>query len=177
MAKLNQIIAIAAGRKSTSNATITEIYKTLQKDNLFKGVSRSYQPIDEEGERLPDENQMVQTTVAANLEKAAKSLESLLDIVATQEYNNCEAKADVIVDGQPLLTDVPVTYLLFLDKQLENVKTLVSKLPTLSADARWTKSDSDDNLYVTDVVKTVRTKKVPRAFTKAEATKEHPARS
>ena len=60
MPKLNQIIAVLSGRKSQSQKDITEVYKKLQKDALFDGISRVYQPVDEEGEALPPERKNVQ---------------------------------------------------------------------------------------------------------------------
>jgi hypothetical protein len=60
-----------------------------------------------------------------------------LDLAATQDFANTEAKASVVVDGQTILTDVPVPYLLFLEKQLQDVKTFVLSLPVLSIDKDW----------------------------------------
>ena len=37
------------------------------------------------------------------------------------------AKADLVVDGVTLAKDLPVTYLLFLEKQLTELKAFVSK--------------------------------------------------
>ena len=56
MPKLNQIIAIANGKKAAATAAITEIYKVLQKPDLFGGFTRVYQPNDDEGEKLPSES-------------------------------------------------------------------------------------------------------------------------
>ena len=175
MAKLNQIIAVANGKKATGTAAITAVYQVLQKSDLFNGFERKYQAHDDEGEKLPSENKLIQQTVAGNLAAAQESLIDMMNVVATQEYGNCSAKADIVVDGVTLAEKVPVTYILFLEKQADNIKSLISKLPVLSSDTRWSKSASDPNVYVTDVVQTNRTKKVPKAFVKAPATDKHPA--
>lgn len=52
MPKLNQIIAISAGKKSQTHKTITEVYQNLQKASLLEGISRTYKPKDDEGEQL-----------------------------------------------------------------------------------------------------------------------------
>jgi hypothetical protein len=80
----------------------------------------------------------------------------------------------VIVDGKPLLRDVPVTYLLFLEKQLVDLHTFVKKLPVLDASETWALDPSAD-CFATEPVQTVKTKKVPRNHVKAEATDKHPA--
>lgn len=176
LARLNQIIAIATGKKTSTLSAITQHYHNLQKPDLFSGLTRKYKHLnEEEKENLPSETKKIQKTVAGELAGVKTQLVDLLDIIATQEFANCEAKADIIVNGNRILEGVPVTYLLFLEKQLENIKNVLIKLPTLSADVNWKKSDTDQTLWLTDVVVTNRTKKVMKAFTKAPATDKHPA--
>ena len=128
MARLCQIIAIVNGRKSETQARITEIHHRVTKEALCTGLSRSYTPSDlENGEKLPAENKRVQQVATDGLKEAAKVWTSLLDVVATQDTANCEAKADVVVDGKTILAKVPVTHLLFLDKQLTDVKTFITR--------------------------------------------------
>ena len=78
------------------------------------------------------------------------------------------------MDGSTLLRDVPVSYLLFLEKQLVDLHTFVKKLPVLDAAESWTIDPSAD-CWRTEAVRTMRTKKVPRNHVKAEATEKHPA--
>jgi len=175
VAKLNQIIAIANGKKNACQAALTNLYKTLQRVDAFQGFDRQYQPLDDEGENLPSERRKVQHTVAECVSEATDQWDQLLDIIATQEYANCSAKADVVVDGQTVLSEVPVSYMLFLEKRLDDIKSFVSKLPTLSTDVDWETSMSDDRVYVAEPVETHRTKKVPKTLVKSEATQYHPA--
>jgi hypothetical protein len=60
MAKLNQIIALEKGVKSRSYANLTEAHQQLQKPPLLSGISRTYRPKDDEGERFPPESTRVQ---------------------------------------------------------------------------------------------------------------------
>jgi hypothetical protein len=101
-------------------------------------------------------------------------LTRLFDVTATKDWANCVARADVVVDGRPLLSDVPVSYLLFLEKQLVDLHTFVKKLPLLDAAESWNFEESAD-YWRTEQVRTIRTKKVPRNHVKAEATEKHPA--
>ncbi len=173
MAKLNQIIALATSKKPRCQATMTEVYKTLQRTDLFNGLRRNYVPLDEEGEKLPAESKLVQQTVTAQLDKAKAALVEVVDIIATQENGNTVAKADIVVDGVTLARDVPVTTLLFLEKKVDEIKSLVSAVPVLSPEIRW--SSDMGNGYISDDVVTHRTKKVPKSFVKAPATDKHPA--
>lgn len=174
MPKLNQIIAISAGKKSQAHKTVTEIYQTLQKPALLEGISRTYKPKDDEGEQLPAEKKLVQLRVADAIQDFAASLTELFDVVATQDYANCQAKADVVVDGATVLKGVPVTTLLFLEKQLVDIHTFVDKLPTLDPGESWNYSPDVDH-YASDSYQTTKTKKALKNHVKAEATKEHPA--
>lgn len=174
MTKLNQIIAVEKGVKNRSFTELTETHHGVQKPALLAGISRSYQPKDEEGEQLPPESTRVQVRVEEVLRRTASTLTRLFDVTLTKDTANCEARADVVVDGEVLLTDVPVTYLLFLEKQLTDLYTFVRKLPVLDAADSWSFNDSAD-CWSTEPVRTIRTKKVPRNHVKAEATEKHPA--
>jgi hypothetical protein len=172
--KLNQIIAVEKGEKSRAQRAITDLYHLIQKSALLSGISRTYQPNDDDGEMLPPESTKVQIKTEAILKDAGAALTRLFDVTATKDWANCEAKADVVVDGRVLIAEAPVSYLLFLEKQLVDLRTLVDKLPVLDAAESWTFDDSAD-VWRTEPVRTTRTKKVPRAQVLYEATEHHPA--
>ncbi|WP_199042827.1 DUF7873 family protein [Glycomyces salinus] len=174
MTKLNQIIAIEKGVKTKAARALGDAGRELGKAPLLSGISRTYQPKDEEGEQLPPESTKVQRRVEEQLREVSKAMTRLFDVTATKDRTNAVSTADVVVDGEVLLAEVPVTYLLFLEKQLGELQTFVKGLPVLDAAESWSFNDSA-NCYATDPVKTVRTKKVPRNHVKAEATEEHPA--
>ena len=174
MPKLNQIIAVEKGVKSKSFADLTDAHHAVQKTGPLAGIARTYQPKDEEGEQLPAESTRVQLKAEEILRKVADTLTRLFDVTATKDWSNLTARADIVVDGQTIAREVPVTYLLFLEKQLVDLHTFVKKLPVLDAAESWTRDDSTDS-WKTDPVRTIRTKKVPRNHVKAEATEKHPA--
>jgi len=172
--KLNQIIAVEKNIKSRALQDLTEAHHSLQKTALLAGISRTYRPKDEEGEQLPPEATKVQLKSEEIIRKTSETLSKLFDVVATKDWANCQAKANVVVDGQTLLSDVPATYLLFLEKQLVDLHTFIKKLPVLDAAETWAFDQSAD-CWATEPVLTTRTKKVPRNHVKAEATEHHPA--
>lgn len=174
MAKLNQIIAVEKGVKSRTFQELTEAHHALQKPALLAGIARTYRPKDDEGEQLPPESTRVQVRAEEMIQQTAQILSRLFDITATKDWTNCAAQADVVVDGQVLLAKVPVSYLLFLEKQLIDIHTFVKKLPTLDSSESWT-FDASADAWATDAVQTLKTKKIPRNHVKAEATEKHPA--
>lgn len=174
MTKLNQIIAIEKGVKTEAVGALTLAYHNLQKQPLLSGISRSYQPRDDEGELLPPESTRVQLRTDNVIAGVTKALVRLFDVVATKDEANTKARADVVVDGVTLAAQVPATYLLFIEKQLVDIATFVRKLPTLDPAESWS-WDELQGAYATDPVKTTRSKKVPRNHVKAPATDKHPA--
>lgn len=174
MPKLNQIIAVCKGKKSHAQKVLTEVHHKVQKPELLTGISRTYRPKDEDGDKLPPESKRVQYTVKEAVADASAVLNELFDIVATQDQANTTASADVVVNGTAVLKDVPVTHLLFLEKQLVDLHTFVEKLPVLDPAYDWSFSDEAD-CFATPAQETTRTKKIPKSFVAYEATKEHPA--
>jgi hypothetical protein len=174
VARLNQIIAVEKGIKSRSLQELTEAHHALQKPALLAGIARTYRPKDEEGEQLPPESTKVQIKADDIIRQTVEVLTKLFDATAAKDWTNCKAKADIVVDGQTLLSQVPATYLLFLEKQLVDLHTFVKKLPVLDASETWTFDPSAD-AWATEPVQTVKTKKLPRNHVKAEATDKHPA--
>jgi hypothetical protein len=172
--KLNQIVAIEKGVKGSAGKTLTQAYHTIQKTPLLSGIARNYAPKDEDGDQLPPESTLVQVKVEDVLDDVSGALTRLFDVVLTKDVSNTVAKADVKVGGQTIVADVPVTYLLWLEKQLTDLHTLIGHLPTLDPAEQWT-YDPNTGAYATIPAQSVKTKKIPRNWVKAEATDKHPA--
>lgn len=153
---------------------LTDAHQALQKVPLLSGISRTYQPKEDDGDQFPPESTQVQVRAADVLRDVAAALGQLFDVIAVKDATNGIARADVVVDGGVLLADVPVTYLLFLEAQLVDLHTFAAKLPMLDPAEQWSYSD-DTDCYATAPVQTTKTKKVPRSKVLYEATPQHPA--
>ncbi len=172
--KLNQLIAILQSVKANAAKGKTEVYQLCQKNPLFQGLSRTYQSREEDGFVYPPESQKLTLKANELVDKFVLASSEFWDLAATQDYANTEAKAAIVVDGQTIVADVPVSYLLFLEKQLQDVKTFVSSLPVLSIDKDWQR-DPNRGCYVTSPKETVKTKKITDFVVAYEATEHHPA--
>jgi len=180
--KLNQVIAIVSGEKSKREAAITKAYHKLQRTDLFEGMTRRYSPLEDDptgANKLPDEDKLVQENVPEVLADVRVDLEAMINMVATQDSGNTMARADITIDidednSMTIAKDVPVTTLIFLEKQLKDIRTLVDKLPVLDPMEIW-EHDKASGLYKSKEKSSIRTKKVPRNHIKAEATDKHPA--
>lgn len=174
--KLNEIVAVANGKKSASEAALKSAYHVIQKEEMFTGVRRNYRALDESGEKLPSESKAVPLTIEKVVGDFSRVWTNMIDVVLTQETGNTVAKADVVINDTVILADMPVTTLIFLEKKLVDIHTFVSKLPELCTSENWAR---DENLGVWQSSESVthRTKKAQKPIVLYDATPEHPAQT
>lgn len=169
---LVKVIAVEKTIKADAARRFTDLYKEVQKPQLFAGLTRAYQPRDENGDQLPSESTLVQVRAEQVLRDVSAALIPLCDITLAKDAGNSQARANVVVDDETVLTDVPATYLLFLEKQLTDLHTFMAHLPLLDPAERW---ELNGDTYQTPPVTTVRTRKVPTPYVMYPATDKHPA--
>lgn len=166
--KLHQTTAIIKGVKARVYSEVTNLHKESQKPEPFGGFAKTYRKKDEDGEDYPPENKRVVLVASEVLRKLAKLETEVFDLTAQQEWANTKARADVIVEGKTIIAQAPVTYLLFLEKQLTDIRTFVDKMPTLDENRDWS-ADPNSRLFRTEKVTTHKTKKVQRPIVKYDA--------
>jgi hypothetical protein len=171
--ELHQVLAIEKGTKTRAYRALTDAHHLLQSTSKLSGVSRTYRAKDEDGDRLPSESTRLQVRTEDVLSSVRAGLTELFDVTLTKDVANQEAVGDIYVDGQAIAHGVPVSYLLFLEKQLVDLTTFIDKLPVLDPGEEWA-YDFTADAYTTSV-ETTRTKKVPRNHVKAAATDKHQA--
>lgn len=174
MHKLNQIVAIEKSAQARADSDLTKLHHDAQKAQLFSGFAKTYRPKDEEGEKYPSEQLKVQLLAGDVLQRAAERFTEWLDVTATKDYANQHASADVIVNGEILISKVPVSFLLWLEKRLQEIRTFIDKLPVLDEADDWA-LDTSTGLYKTVPNTAHRTKKTQTPVVAHPATVEHPA--
>ena len=174
--KLNQVLAVEKGVKQRTYATMTELHKVGQQPTLFNGFTKAYHALSDDAPTQPPQNQKVAYNVDDIFATVQKSLTELFDVTATKDWGNKSAKANLEVDGVTILPDVPATYLLFLDKQLSDVRDLIGKMSELDPATDWAK-DAASGLNRSGEVKTNTTTKVQKAIVLYDATDKHPAQT
>lgn len=177
--RLSQILAVLPDAKNRAKKAlegVQHVFNANSQASRMAGIQRTYRPKDDEGDRLPPESTLVQLRVPELLTQLQEAVGDMLNLEYTSDVANTQARATVHLDGRdtPFLTDIPVTYLIFLEKQLTDLRTVVGLIPTLDPAEEWS---YDDNAvaFATNPTETTRTKKVPRNHVKAEATDRHPA--
>ena len=174
--KLNQVIAIEKGIKSRAQAAVTAQHRASQHPKLYEGMQRSYRPLNEDGAKFAPEVAHVRRNVSEDIATMRKMWSEAINITGTKDYGNCEARADVVVDGVTVFVDAPVTFLLYVEKRLAELRTFVSELPTLDPSERWT-YDENQGWYENQPSETHRTEKQQIPIVLYDATEHHPAQT
>jgi hypothetical protein len=168
--RLSQIVAIEKQVKQRQNSEGAEIHKKSAKSDLFNGFHRSYEKKDEAGEDLPGETKIVQEQAADNIDAYSKLWEEMFDTVFTKDMGNTQVFGTV----EGFTQAMPVTNLLWLEKQLDDWRTFIAALPVPDSSKAWTQNAST-GLLDSEAVKTSRNTKAPLVVVKAPATDKFPA--
>lgn len=174
--RLNQVVAIERDTKKTAYTDLGRTHHLVQKTAAVTGESRTYTPKDDDGVRLPPESRIVQMRVEDELDQIRDKQIPYFDLVFTKDRGNMVASADIVLPNGQRIEKLPVPTLLWLEKQLQDLHTFVSKLPVLDPDQEWT-YDTSQGVYRTSPIETVKTAKVQEPLVLAPATKEHPAQT
>lgn len=182
MPKIHELIPVEADRSAAATAMIEEATTTFtKKADHFSGIIKKVTMFDEarQGENTTDYKELVET-VDGKLEHVWDILRPAIDVQLTKENSNTSplARADVIVNGVTILSDVPATALLALEKRLNVLRQLYTTIPTLNPALPW---EPDTNAAHVGVMRTkypqesLKTEKVMKVLTLAPATDKHPA--
>jgi len=174
--KLHQIIAVEKTVKNRVGQWMTQAKRAIAQPALFAGHAKTYGKKDADGEEFPDERQLVQFSATGLLSDVAENMTELLDLVASKDDANCRARADVVMGDETLLTDIPATHLLFLEKQIAELASIVDELPVLDPAYNW-KMDPALSLHKSDAHKTTKMRKVQKPIVLYDATEQHPAQT
>lgn len=174
--KLHQVIPAVEGVSKKAQTRLTEMHQVLAKDGLLSGQTRTYQPDNDDGDRLPPQGQIVQVRVVDVIATVRDELADWIDVALTRDEGNMTARADIVIDGQVIAAGVPATTLLWLEKRADDLHTFVSKFPTLATDERW-EYDDNDRVWRAQPVESVKTTKAHEVIILAPATDKHPAQT
>jgi len=174
--KLSQHLGVEQKTRTRVHREVTDLYRKACQPDHFNGFVRTYQKVDDDGGELPPESKRVQLKVDEILAELRRLSTERIDAVATKEWGNTKAKADIVVDDQTVVADVPVGCLLFLEKQLDELLVFIRGLPTLDPSESW-ELDRGDGLFRSEPATTLKMRKVPRSHVLVPATEHHPAQA
>ncbi len=181
---LHEVLAVEQdlkGNAERARTTTLDLFRA--KHNQFTGLRRTFRPfaveedaVDQGQERLEAETKLA-TTVANELDKALSIAASAITAGYQIDEANTRAKADIIVDGEVIVSDGPATFLLQLERRLRELRGLFREAPTFDPVRTWITDVDADRKHVlkADAVVTIRKARTRKYNVMYEATAEHPA--
>lgn len=180
MSKLHELLAVDANLSAQAAKLTNELKGTFEKKrHLFEEKRTTFQPKEDGSVAVTEQQSDLQTTVVDELSWISEHLAKAIDVSHQINLGNMAAQADVLLeDGSAILSGVPATTLLELEKSVKHIQDLISQVPTLDP-AKGFRPDPDrgKGIYAAREVVKQRTKKVPKVIVKYDATKEHPAQT
>jgi hypothetical protein len=174
--RLFEYLVVDGQLKAQVQATRAELTGTFKnKRHMFEEKLVTFTPVEEGAPSKTEEQRTIETTVAEELRWIGELWTKALDNGLHVAEGNTLARADVMLDdGSTLLTGVPATALLELEKRAGEILDLLAAVPSLDS----TKGYQPDvargsGVYVARDVTKVRTRKVNKVIRLAEATPEH----
>lgn len=157
--------------------TIVEEGKQTRQPALYNGQTRTYEPfVNEQQNEQPEIDTPVQVIADEQFGRIMQLCQQMWDSAAVRDRSNMVAKASVVVDGVPLIEDAPVPFLLYLEKQLHELRVLAGQMPVRDPAERWA-FDEDNGVYRTPPGKSFRTMNVKKVLTLVPPTDKHPGQA
>lgn len=132
-AKLHELLAVESSLRNQAEVTRNDLINTFDKKRShFAEIRQTYVPKAVEEKSVEEVKQTIQTSVDKELEWVSEKLAKVLDIGYQIDLANTQARADVVLDDdRTILTGIPATQLLQLEKRLAEVHALINAIPTL----------------------------------------------
>lgn len=172
--RLSAIVATAKTAKGRSTAAITEAHRDSLKagdQSPLVGLSRVHRTINDTDTPNPPQKTLVQYTVEDLIARMIPAVADAMDVIATQEVGNADVRANVELDGVVLIPNVPVGYLLYLDRLATDLHTFVTRLPTVDPSEKWDWNENAglNGAFASEPRESKSTTKVPRNHVLHEA--------
>jgi len=178
MGKLHELLSVEGDLEGTFKAILKETQHSFaKKPGLFFGYNKRLEMFAEDAPQAPEESQEMTSTVKEKVNYASGHIIKYLDAVLQKEATNQLAKADLVVDGVTLGSDLPATFLLGLETRLKKVREALAAMPTLPSGRRWTVDTTrGEDVYLSETPdEKFKTAKTFRHKVLYEATEHHPA--
>lgn len=184
---LHELLAVESGLQSQSETLIAETKKMFSgKHHLFQGKMRTLTMFNRTGENdteidaIEAKEKVVARpalSVAEQLNYTLVPFADYLNVLAAKDLANRVAKADLVMDGVTIATDVPGTVLLTMEQKLVKLRELVQAAPSLDPAIDWTVDVNSPlaGVYRSPESVTLKTAKEPKYITVAQQTDKHPA--
>ncbi len=139
MGLLHELLAVEADLRSDKDKERDSTIRSFTSNPAaFLGAIKNLFMFDE---NRSGEEQEIRQEIACTVEECIKTVDQKFgrywDLRLQKETANQEAKADVIVNGKIIFSDLPVTFILNMEEELRQLKKVYQCLPTLKPGVEW----------------------------------------
>lgn len=176
--KLHELLAVEGDLKEVTAKILKEARNTFkEKPAHFTAALRVVEMFEENAVGEDPAHQEMVTTVDQKLKYVQDHVVRYYDAVLQKEIGNQTATENIIVNGETLIENVPVTFLLGLESKLGEIRGLYNLIPTLAPGIAWELDVGEgEGVYkMTHPAEKFRTARTVKHKVLYEATKEHPA--
>lgn len=179
--KLHELLAVEADLDATAKKVMEEAKNTfVKKVDHFLGAHKGLHMFDEQRsqeEAGAQEHKALVTTVGKKLAYIRQPIVRLWDAVLQKDATNQDARADLVVDGEVIASDLPATWLLGMEQRLRGLRAVYEAVPTHAPGIEWVPdSDRGEGIFKAAHPETKdKTEKVVRADVVVPPTDHHPA--
>lgn len=181
MTKLHELLAVKPTREGEADNIMKKHTASFKGElHLFSKTKKVFSPATEtadgKAQDVVEEDRPLVTSVAKEARFALEKLAECVDLNYTIDVANTEAKADIVVDGDTIEKNVPASFLVHLEKRLNQCLKLVEDMATADPAAGY-QPDPSEGPYALKAndIRRARTNKIERWEIVAPATDKHPA--
>lgn len=108
-------------------------------NRIFEREKGAYKSAKSDLKSLRDraDHELEAEEVYSEFEKLRDDVGEAIDLLATREFGDAETRTDVVVDGETVLEEVPVRFLVVLEKHLKRMREVVWEVDDPADDDRF----------------------------------------
>ncbi len=136
---LHELLAVEADLRNTKDRTRDEVIREFTiNPATFLGAIKNLYLFDEDRKAEEQEVRVeVANTVTEKLKEITATFTRYWNLRLQKEAANQSATADVIINGETIFKNIPVTFLLNMEEELRQVRKVYSVMPTLKPGVAW----------------------------------------
>lgn len=179
MGKLHELLAVEETVVNAAEKLIAETNDKFNKHSEFftghiKTLARlKGTPEDQAIEVANRRVKELPTDVPDTLHYIFPYIEKMLDLKLSKHLTNQVAVANIVLDGEEIAQDIPVDFLLDLEKMIPHWRKMYLSMPTLDPSRKWEKEK--EGVWKSDAAKTTQTEKILYPVELSPSTDKHPA--
>lgn len=178
MAKLHELLAVEGNLKTTAFKALADLLNTFEKKrHHFSEKLTTFKSFEENKPDAVEAALDLQSTIPKEIDWIKPFLAKAIDAGFQVAEANTAARADVVLDnGHALLSQIPATALLELEKRIKELQDFIMLIPTLDPAKGFTSDAARGaDVFQARPISKTRTKKENKPLLLAPATDKHPA--